>query len=283
MTEPRNINFERVNSNGYNGLTLKGPHLPRSQLIEKLLRSIERNLFTIISAPSATGKTSAVCIFSWMPKTHKTVYVPLLPDTSAFESLKRVGIDLLEDKWMDCNDNDYTVVILDDAQLRYTEGNFWKTLIKDLPVAYPKRILKVRFILTSNEIGLPSVLHSYSNLLEHMVRECAGHIGALRISVDYLAAQLKIVSSTPSEQTVLDWFFSKNLLLRMERCFGGLDVLEQNTPSKDVDTVFIGLLAGQVCSCVRKLPPEILHIQKCGVLSSEPSCVEREGFVGYPS
>ena len=258
MTEPRNINFESVCSSGYNGLNRKGPHLPRSQLIEKLLRSIEKNLlFTIVSAPSATGKTSAVCIFSWMSNTHKTVYVPLLPDTSAFESLKRVGIDLLEDKWMACNDNDYTVVILDDAQLRYIEGNFWKTLIKDLPVTFHKRI---RFIiictyllshvysispaefvslsrienedliltrdesfglLTSNEIGLPSVLHSYSNLFEHMVRECAGHIGALRISVDYLAAQLKIVS-TPFEQTVLDWFFSKTLLLRMERCFDGL-------------------------------------------------------------
>lgn len=176
---------------------------------------------------------------------YKTVYVPLLPDTSAFQSLRRVGIDLLENKWMDCYDKDCTVVILDDAQLRYTEENFWKTLIKDLPVTCSDRISKVRFIvvctyllsnaynispvefaslsrienedliltraesfglLTSSEIGLPSVLHSFSNLLEHMVSECAGHIGALRISVDHLAEQLKIAVSIPTEQMVLDWF-----------------------------------------------------------------------------
>ena len=237
-----------------------------------------------MSAPSATGKTSAVCVFSWLSNTHKTVYVPLLPDMSAFESLLGVGIDLRKNKWKDCYDNDNTVIILDDAQLRYAEKDFWKTLIKDLPVAYPKRASRVRFIvictyllsniynsspvgfvslsrienedliltrddsfglLKSNEIGLPLVLHSYSNLLELMVSECAGHIGALRISVDYLAVQLKVFGSTPSEQTVLDWFFSMNLLDRMQRCFGGgLETLEQKSSSENVDKIFIELLAG---------------------------------------
>ena len=274
---------------------------PRSQVMERLTISVETNLFTIVSAPSATGKTSAVCNFLRISK-YATVYVPLLPEMSAFQSLANIGIDLLSNKWSDSYD-DSTIVILDDAQLRYAEGNFWKTLIKDLPVMYPNRVSRVRFIiictyllsnaynvspvefqslsrienedliltrddsiklLTSKEIGLPFALHNYSNLLELMVNECAGHIGALRISVDYLAEQLKL-SPTASERAAVDWFFRMELLRRMERCFGGLGSMDC-IPSEEVDTILIQLLAGQVCSCVSKFPSGIIHLQKCGVL-----------------
>ena len=275
---------------------------PRSQVMERLTLSVETNLFTIVSAPSATGKTSAVCIFLRKSK-YATVYVPLLPEMSAFQSLANIGIDLLSNKWSDFYD-DSTIVILDDAQLRYAEGNFWKTLMKDLPVMYPNRVSKVRFIiictyllsnadnvvspvefqslprieneefiltredsmnlLTSKEIGLPFALHSYSNLLELMVYECAGHIGALRISVDYLAEQLTL-SPTASERAAVDWFFRMELLRRMERCFGGLGSMDC-IPSEEVDTILIQLLAGQVCSSVSKFPSGIMHLQKCGVV-----------------
>eukprot|EP01036_Dinobryon_divergens_P035504 gene35504-46015_t len=305
----RAINFETPYcSTGYNGISPMAFFFPRSQIMEKLTLSVETNLFTIVSAPSATGKTSAVCNFLRTSKKYATVYVPLLPEMSAFQSLANSGIDLLSNKWSDFHD-DSTIVVLDSAQLRYAEGNFWKTLIKDLPVMYPNRVSKVRFIiictyllsnadnvvspvdfqslprieneefiltredsiklLTSKEIGLPFALHSYSNLLELMVYECAGHIGALRISVDYLADQLKQHSPTASERTAVDWFFRMELLRRMERCFGGLGGMDCiPSEEEEVDTILIiQLLAGQVCSsCVSKFPSGIIHLQKCGVL-----------------
>ena len=94
---------------------------PCSQLMERLTLSLETNLFTIVSDPGATGKTSAVCNFLRIFK-YATVYVPLLPDLSAFQLLANIQIDLLTNKWSDCYDD--IIVILDGAQLRYAEGNF---------------------------------------------------------------------------------------------------------------------------------------------------------------
>ena len=188
---------------------------PCSQLMERLTLSLETNLFTIVSAPTDTGKTSAVCNFLRIFK-YATVYVPLLPDLSAFQLLANIGIDLLTKKWSDCYDD--IIVILNGAQLRYAEGNFWKTLIKDLPVKYPNRVSRVRFIIictyllssaynvspvdfqslsrienedliltredsiklpTLKEIGLPFVLHNYSNYLEFMAYWHALNIGGI--------------------------------------------------------------------------------------------------------
>ena len=73
---------------------------------------------------------------------------------------------------------------------------------------------------TLKEIGLPFALHNYSIFLKLMVNECAGHIGALRISVEYFADQLKL-SPTASERAAVDWVFRMDLSRRMERCLGG--------------------------------------------------------------
>ena len=124
---------------------------PCSQLMERLTLSLETNLFTIASAPSATEKTSTFCNFLPISK-YATAYVSMRPELSAFQSLANIGIDLLTNKWSDCYDD--TIVILDGAQLRYAEGNFWKTLIKDLPGKYPNR-----------QYDLPAILGWIATLL----------------------------------------------------------------------------------------------------------------------
>ena len=108
--------------------------------MESLTLSLETNLFTIVSAPGATGKTSTFCNFLPISK-YATAYVPLLPDLSAFQLLANIGIDLLMNKWSDCYDD--IIVILNGAQLRYAEGK----LLKDLPVKYLNRVSRVRFII----------------------------------------------------------------------------------------------------------------------------------------
>eukprot|EP00597_Dinobryon_sp_UTEXLB2267_P018062 CAMPEP_0201112216 /NCGR_PEP_ID=MMETSP0812-20130820/77108_1 /ASSEMBLY_ACC=CAM_ASM_000668 /TAXON_ID=98059 /ORGANISM="Dinobryon sp., Strain UTEXLB2267" /LENGTH=486 /DNA_ID=CAMNT_0047375501 /DNA_START=1043 /DNA_END=2503 /DNA_ORIENTATION=+ len=274
---------------------------PRDQLLKALKDLISKGSFVFVSSPSATGKTSTLCFMGKCLMDTNIVYVPLYSDISAFQSLREVGLDL-ENKTWDESFNSRTIVILDDAQQTYGDKHFWKKLIKDSVIQVPKLLANVKFIiastyllggadsptefhslprlnmsdfllntedslklLTDTSIGLsPAALRDYDILKNVIASSCGGNIGALRISIDYLA-EICQHSTTKTEEFAIDCYFNVELLNKMARCFG---TQLGNVWPDPVQRILMKLLGDESVSeeISFEQPPEIVHLLKCGVL-----------------
>lgn len=121
----------------YNGLDKRRPYLPREDLVNKLMSKLETHRIVHIGSPSASGKTTLLELLMDKYKvstTHKCKYLSMISGLSAAELLKvRAGIDINLSKV----DEQYKstpkvkfIIILDDAQKKYTNMGFWEKLVK---------------------------------------------------------------------------------------------------------------------------------------------------------
>ena len=193
------------------------------------------------------------------------IYVSMLGSDSANDILlKRAGIDLNSRKVEPggfCDvpiDKTVVIIMLDDAQNKYSDTDFWTSLIKtdnDLPNS-PRLPPNIYFIISAtyslntveslvNFTDLPKltmqdfVLNTaeaadYLNLWlddptvgevlrDHNVREmismnCGGHMGALSVSVKKLRDKFFKCSSISTEE-VVSFYLSKPAASEFQRCF----------------------------------------------------------------
>jgi hypothetical protein len=108
----------------------------------------------------------------------------------------------------------------------------------------------------------PSWLFSFEILKKVIVNECGGLIGALRISVDYLADKLKLVNPI-TESVAIQEYFSKDLLVPMARCFGS-ELMLNWSPS--VRQSLMAALGGSIIA--NPNDQQVQYLVKCGVLLS---------------
>lgn len=217
--------------------------------------------FFLLSSPAGSGKTSLLDLFKQRFRHINCIQISLNSPNSAFSLLKRAGIDV-EMKTSTLTPNKFHVIMLDDAQWKYEEKDFWPAFMKkgpwypknvrfiiaathsfnakvESPVefeAIPIRLEREDFLLTDEEAmqflnlpnGLPSNMN-YPELKNLIIRECEGLVGTLRISVDALHENF-CATQSPTQQELIDYYFSGECTRRMARCFGS----DHKKPSWDL-------------------------------------------------
>ena len=121
--------------------------------------------------------------------------------------------------------------------------------------------------------NLPESLHSFRSLLTLIREECKGNIAALSKAAEFLTGKIKESRKGDlDESAAIQSYLSRNLLNRMERCFGtGGNQLAFGDSSKDA---LIELLRNSVNPTVHFSDPAISHLVKCGVIVRLPAnCV----------
>jgi hypothetical protein len=242
------------NPNAMDGIFPDNPHFDRTELLEKLLVKVERNLFTLLSSSAASGKTSLLCLFSDAVKTKCNVtYISCNEDKQLNELFLLSGVNLNKQSYCSPFNNGLPhVIILDDAQKTYDDSS-WGTLIKGMPfklsncriiisavhslesgVESPvyfsnsQKLTRNDFLLSPSEsltflsdekIGLRGTLSQFSILKEVIARECGGLIGALALCCKGLNSHFQKFTVI-QESEALRYFFSNTITELMERCFG---------------------------------------------------------------
>ncbi|KAI9321164.1 hypothetical protein BDR26DRAFT_883581 [Obelidium mucronatum] len=200
--------------------------------------------------------------------------------------------------------------MIDDAQFTYVNKGAWSSLFKTVAMWLPSSIKFIisathvlkscaespvefewlptlnrqRFLLSDaearqfldSEIGLRSDM-KYESLIQCIILQCGGLIGALRLSVDSLTAEFK-ESYHPSENECLLYCLSADALSQMTHVFG-------SAHSFPIDARFRNFLASCFTSGLTAAPPilesndaiSLFNLQKAGIL------VERNGLIGFSS
>lgn len=175
---------------------------------------------------------------------------------SGFDVLKAKGLDLIKEQSV-INRNETVIFLLDDAQERYDESEFWTSLIRGTPFWLPAN---VRFVisvthfnarnlathvdflisspklttsdlrldekefeeLVSSPVGLPP--HWRSKTLENVILEdCGRLIGPVALSFDLIKSAFSKEDPIPSETALLKYFFSKDFTSGMAQCIESSD------------------------------------------------------------
>ncbi|KAJ3084154.1 hypothetical protein HK100_009342 [Physocladia obscura] len=199
--------------------------------------------------------------------------------------------------------------MIDDAQFTYTNKDAWSSLVKTVPTWLPSSIKFIisathslkggvespvefkslptfnrrHFLLSEaearlfldSEIGLRSDM-KYESLIQSIILQCGGLIGALRLSVEGLTAEFQ--KSHPSENKSLLYYLSADSVSRMARVFG-------SDHSSPIDASFKNFLASCSTSGLTVAPPILgtddavclSSLQKAGIL------VEIDGLIGFSS
>jgi hypothetical protein len=238
-----------------NGLNPEVPHLARVQLLESIYASMMsgRNRFLLFISPAASGKTSLLSLFARRYRKLKCVAISFLRvDVSAADMLLSCGIDVFSGKTSLSSAEDH-VVMVDDAQAKYDDKGFWSTLIKVAPWKLPSNIRFIicathaleggvespvefqslvtfgrrDFLLSDAEAeeflrlprtGLPERMQK-RNVIQLLIRECSGLVGALRNSVDAVAPFFA-KDPAPAEPELVAYCLSQECMQLMARCFG---------------------------------------------------------------
>ncbi|KAG1710136.1 hypothetical protein DVH05_017143 [Phytophthora capsici] len=236
------------------GINPQVPHLAREELLCRVYAEMHQR-FILFMSPAASGKTSLLTLFARKYPDMNCIYVSLLdPEISAFDKLRSCGIDLTSSTH-NLSADQHHVIMLDDAQAKYRETGFWNILIKgtslwlsakvcfiicathalkggvESPVEFksPPKFVREDFLLSDEEarefltmpspLGLPDEITKKEDFMELVVRECNGLIGALRSSVDAMAARFAKCPAE-SEAELVSYFLSQEVLHQMARCFG---------------------------------------------------------------
>lgn len=233
------------------GIDLYSTHLNRNHLVQKLNENVKKNRFTLISASAASGKTSLLKLFAdKMPFNYSIVhFMPI--HVNVYELFQSKGIDLVQ-KRCGYTSEEIHVFLIDDAQVRYGEKDFWTTLFKAASYWIPPNIRfviaashmlsggiesPVEFVtldridrqdlllnvdewneLMSLSIGLPPHLSSDS-IKEAIFNDTNGLIGAVRIAIESIKERFS-KDPSPGEDHILRYFLSNTLTVKMARCFG---------------------------------------------------------------
>ncbi|KUF86723.1 hypothetical protein AM587_10001003 [Phytophthora nicotianae] len=245
------------------------PHLSRDVLVEKLYEAIIRTNFVLLSSPSGSGKTSLLTLFA---RKHPEIScAPIAFDNSTQDAttlLSTYGVNVCK-KACDIPRGKLCVLMLDDCQRRYNDLGFWTCLIKgstswlpdhvrfiisathfletDAP-ASPVAFSSIQYKLTRDDFlvnddeayqclnfenGLPPQLR-FPTLVKVMIRECNGHIGSLRISIDAIYEHFRRVGAR-TEEELLAFYLSGTFVELMGRCFGS----EHTTPATSNQQKFL--------------------------------------------
>ncbi|KAF0713466.1 Aste57867_4320 [Aphanomyces stellatus] len=201
----------------------------------------------------------------------------------------------------------FTVVFLDDAQSQYEDKDFWTGLIKYSPrwmstnirfiisathllacgVASPvefvllKKLKREEFLLSDSEArqllnfpitGLPDEMKS-ENVLQFLIGECGGLVGALRMAIDFLQYHFRKEPRgiKPKDSLVLQMCLSREFNLEMARCFG-TGRLDPNMDANDIKFVkrcFVEdyILAGNLANEEKKSHQ---WLEMAGILVTSP-------------
>ncbi|KAL3666331.1 hypothetical protein V7S43_008583 [Phytophthora oleae] len=237
------------------GIDMLFPHLPRAALVEKLHDAVLATNFVLLSSPPFSGKTALLTLFHgryWAAI--NCVLISLNNSDPASQTLSQHGIDVFKQKCLLGDDGAMTVVMLYDSQCQYDGKSFWTSLVEgsgswitpnvrfvistrhsvesewmDCPVefqSFKKVIMRGDLLLGDTEArrlldlesGLPSRMRT-PVVDEVIIRECAGHIGALRKFIDRVAKHFE--KTFPQEQEVLVFYLSGPLVGTMGGLFGG--------------------------------------------------------------
>ncbi|KAG7377058.1 hypothetical protein PHYPSEUDO_012238 [Phytophthora pseudosyringae] len=240
------------------GINVRLPHLPRDALVEKLHDAVLATNFVLLSSPAGSGKTSLLTLFRDRYPAIQCVAISLNHSGPASQILSPFGIDVSKQTCLLPDDGAMIVVMLDDSQRQYHDVSFWSLLVKgalswippnvrfvisathslesewpDSPVdfrSFRQRIMRGDLLLGDEEViqlfdlgnGLPSKLRSPA-VEEVIIRECAGHIGALRIFIDNVVEFFE--KTSPHQQEVLAFCFSETVVQAMGRLYGRRHVI----------------------------------------------------------
>ena len=224
------------------GISIKLPHLARDELVNKIWSTAQANRFVLMCSPPATGKTSLLqLILKRFPEQCR--YVSFFCDTSSMPATQLIQ------KHLD-GDTEVTVLI-DDAQERYSETDFWAKLIKVPEEIEPSP--KTRFIISAT-YKLDSAINSpiffsdlyrisrehllvaeeeskavlqwcfprswqYPELVDKIVLETCGHIGAAMAAAVCIRAHFRDAERVNKED-LIQFYFSAPFLQGLHRCFG---------------------------------------------------------------
>ena len=235
------------------GIDIDTEHLERKELVAKLVKLVDGNIFVLLSSPAGSGKSSLFKLLKRQMKGRKVIGISFLKDGSGIGLLSKAGIDLENETTASKLSEKRSVIFIDDAQAKYGEVSFWAQLIKssglwlpshvrfiisathsfsgekESPVEFSSlsRLQRDDFLLSNDEayeflnlpnIGLPANLN-IQKLKDILVNECGGLIAALRLSVDSLKERF-MKDMQPAEIEVFNHCLSKRFAERMARCFG---------------------------------------------------------------
>ena len=225
--------------------------------LEELESKCRRCKIVIMSSPPGTGKTSSLQMLSKcnIPDMN-FVHVKMNQEESGITALAQFGLDL---SGATCKvdaryGNKITVFLLDDAQWRYGEAMLWDKLLKQESFTPDHiRILvsathylggdlsPIEVDSISDDAKLPSdhfllseedskgFLKDYMNfrfgwsdeLVQIIVNDCGGNIGALRIACEDLHESFRFCrNENLTFEKLLNHYLSTKMLGRMSRCFG---------------------------------------------------------------
>ena len=209
-----------------------------------------------------------------------------------YDMLKHFGIDLITNQYSQELLRSDVIILIDDAQTAFNDelnNTFWPNLMKEFTLPH-----NIRFIITSTYlIGGPAEFSSqarikpedmlltpsqsfeflvnylrfpfshYPSLVELIIEDCGGNIGALAIIHDRYKAKF-VFDETITEQFLKDYFISPTLTEAMDRLFGSATVLSLQEP------VMIDLLYGEVMATHTAFIENNIELKryiKCGLLS----------------
>ena len=300
----------RFIGSSFGGLGWGGYILPRDRILKKMHDFIVdgRAKFTIVSSPAATGKTSLVLLF--LEQLASSDYLKFhfqCCGKEPFAMLESIGLrrrmgDLrwsMPESWTTKG----VVIVLDDAHCIYQYADFWAALMKGTPRLPPNvcfiiaatylysgvgsnvefgsiltRVKRGDLILTDDESMdvllhyLPDCLRNCHTLLNRIVTESQGNIGAILKVAEYLTTKVKNHPRLPKpidEATPMEWYLHSDLMILMERVFSS----KRNYD--DIETRYI------LTDCIRDKRKSLhgglstqrknaLHLLlECGVLVSE--------------
>lgn len=231
----------------------------RFPLVEKLLDRVQRQTFTLISSPAGSGKTALLqsFILEMKQQCHIT-YISCLSDDAFEDLLSIAGIDAARQRYSTppalLNKELPHIIILDDAQNKFHDSGTWNFLIKamgrDLACnncrviistdysgessPYAFRNIKLYYMsrddmlmssadsikfLENRAFGLQNKFQDFNILKRVIANECGGLIGALSVCCHAINLNFEH-QSTPQEEEVLNFYFSKIVTKTMARWFG---------------------------------------------------------------
>jgi hypothetical protein len=226
----------------------------RPKLIQKLEEILHLNPLALISAPPGFGKSALISMLMRSNPDFEYRIIHFTNPGSPYDILLDHGIDLKRKRCL-ISMADWSkpiLFIIDDAQRKFEDIEFWNLLTKDLQNwASPK----IRFLISTTEnipltpetlanltefpsigktdlslnleesfaflespLGFSKSLKSFDALSKVVASDCGGNIAALRIAVAELNEFAKL-NPRGKESLFVQYYYSNNILLYMDRCF----------------------------------------------------------------
>ena len=257
------------------GIFIERDHLPRRDVVQRVIELAQLRQHVVLSSPPATGKTSVLQLIKRQLRDSETVrkvlQIPLnttLSVAAVKEKLAGIGISEFED---DLERIENTWLLLDDAQNWYGEEYwpFWQFLIKHLPDISVGRVFII--IATTYDLSTPvSPVHfgalphvRETAICETEVAELCGlhfqlqhfelfvetlkklsmlgkneyHIGVVIQGILLLEQARKYPGQELNDQIAVDAIRSGGFVTNLKRCFSVPDNLPENGRNRIIDVI----------------------------------------------